>query len=216
MAAKRLNLPPVPSMVTSFPRSNAPLPTPVRWWRHPSSSPSSLARVEDDGRDVHRCSCRVGCHVGCRVVFVRHPESPLLPPPPLPPLNHQRAVAIAIAVATSIAIAVETAFNAGITSALISLLLSPPSSTQLSPRRRIDDANSLNAAIAGCHQSRGHRRLCCLRHCICCSHRCRHRCHHRHSLQNTTQFSGALKKIWGNFKTSNPTKLPVSKTNSAQ
>ena len=59
MAAKRLNLPPVPSTVAYFPLSNAPLPTPAGWWRRPSSSPSLLARDDDDdGSDVHRCSCR--------------------------------------------------------------------------------------------------------------------------------------------------------------
>ena len=63
MAAKCLNLPPVPSTVTSFPLSNAPLPTPAGWWCRPSSSPLSLARDDDDGSDVHCCSC-------CRVVVV--------------------------------------------------------------------------------------------------------------------------------------------------
>ena len=60
MATKRLNLPPVPSTVASFPLSNTPLPTPAGWWRRPSSSPSSLAsaRDDDDGSDVHRSSCR--------------------------------------------------------------------------------------------------------------------------------------------------------------
>ena len=65
----------------------------------------------------------IGCHVGYRVVLVRHPESSLLPPPPLPPLNHQRAVAVAIAAATFIAIAVATAFTAAITATLTSLPL---------------------------------------------------------------------------------------------
>ena len=64
MAAKHLNLPPVPSTVASFPlSSNAPLPTPARWWRRLSSSPSLLARDDDDGSNVHRCSC-------CRVDVV--------------------------------------------------------------------------------------------------------------------------------------------------
>ena len=58
MAAKRLNLPPVPSTVASFTLSDALLPTPARWWRRPSSSRLLLARDDDDGRDVHRCSCR--------------------------------------------------------------------------------------------------------------------------------------------------------------
>ena len=58
MAAKSLNLPTVPSTVSSFPLSNAPLPTPDGWWRRPSSSLSSLARDNDNGSDVHCCSCR--------------------------------------------------------------------------------------------------------------------------------------------------------------
>ena len=58
MAAKRLNLPPVPSTVASFTLSNAPLPTPAGWWHRPSSSRSSLTRDDDNGSDVHRCSCR--------------------------------------------------------------------------------------------------------------------------------------------------------------
>ena len=31
-----------------------------------------------------------------------------------------------------------------------------------------------------------------------------------------SKFSGALKNYWGNSKTTNPTKLPVSKINSAK
>ena len=57
MAAKRLNLPPVPSTVTSFTLSDAPLPTPAGWWRHPSSSQSLLIRDDNNGRKLHRCSC---------------------------------------------------------------------------------------------------------------------------------------------------------------
>jgi hypothetical protein len=89
---------PVPSTVTYFPLSNAPLPTPTGWWRHPSSLPSSLVIVRDDynGSDIHPCSCHCvfvvfGCHADCRVCVVCHPESSLLP---LPPPNHQRAVAV--------------------------------------------------------------------------------------------------------------------------
>ena len=63
MAAKRFNLPPVPSTVASFPLSNVPLPTPAGWWRCPSSSSLSLARDNNDGSNVHHCSC-------CRVVVV--------------------------------------------------------------------------------------------------------------------------------------------------
>ena len=58
MAAKRLKLPSVPSTVASFTLSNAPLSTPVGWWRRLSSSRSSLARDDDDDSDVHRCNCR--------------------------------------------------------------------------------------------------------------------------------------------------------------
>ena len=57
MAAKRLNLSPVPIRVASFTLSDTPLPTPTGWWRCLSSSRSLLARDDDDGSDVHRCSC---------------------------------------------------------------------------------------------------------------------------------------------------------------
>ena len=54
------------------------------------------------------------------------------------------------------------------------------------PCRRIDDTNSLNAAITGCRDCCGHHRCHCHRRCIRCSYRCCHcprlRCHHRHSL----------------------------------
>jgi hypothetical protein len=52
MAAKRLNLPPVPSTVPSFPLYNAPLPTPAGWWRqqtplsyHPSENKTAKSDV---------------------------------------------------------------------------------------------------------------------------------------------------------------------------
>jgi len=64
MAAKRLNLPPVPITVASYTLSDAPLPTPAGWWRCPSSLRLSLARDDDNGSDVHRCSC------SCRHVVV--------------------------------------------------------------------------------------------------------------------------------------------------
>ena len=60
MAAKHLSLPPLPSTVLTFPLSNAPLTTPAGWWHRPSSLPSSLAKDEDNGSNVHRCS---SCHV---------------------------------------------------------------------------------------------------------------------------------------------------------
>ena len=101
-----------------------------------------------------------------------------------------------------------------ITAALTSLPLSPPSSTRLSTRSRIDEANSLNAAIAGCRHRRGHHRRRCRRRCIRCSHRCRHRCHHRRSKQ--PNFLACRKKYRGISKTTNSSKLPVSKQNSAK
>ena len=64
MATKHLNLPPVPSTVASCTLSDAPLPTPAGWWRRPSSLRLSLARDDDNGSDVHRCSC------SCRHVVV--------------------------------------------------------------------------------------------------------------------------------------------------
>ena len=80
---------------------------------------------------------------------------------------------------------------------------------RLSPSRRIDDENSLNTAIAGCRHRRGHRRRRCCRRCIRCSHRYRHRCHHRRSKQ--PNFLARRKKYRGISKTTNPSKLPVSK-----
>ena len=119
MAAKRLNLPPVPSTVTSFPLSNAPLPT---WWRRPSSSPSSQARDDDDGSDVHRCSC-------CRVVVVlvvmlvvvlllsvvpsRRCCAATAAEPPTRP-STQLSLAIDITTATAVVTAVAVAFAAAI------------------------------------------------------------------------------------------------------
>ena len=185
-------------IASPFPLSNAPLPTPAGWWRRPSSSPSSLARDDDDdGSDVHRCRChRVIVVLVVMLVVV------LL----LSVVPSRRCVAVTIATAISIA-------AVAITATLTSLPPSPPSSTRLSPRRRIDDANSLNTAIAGCRHCRGHRRRRCRRHCIRCSHRCRHRCHHRRSKQ--PNFLARCKKYWGISKTTNPsTKLPFSKKNS--
>ena len=61
MAAKRLNLPPMPSTVASSPLSNAPL--------LPPPGGSSLARDnDDDGSDIHRCSCY---HVVVVLVLLR-------------------------------------------------------------------------------------------------------------------------------------------------
>ena len=157
------------SIANGLPPPESQLHTHTRWHR-PSSSLSSLAREDDDGSDVHCCSCRhvvvdwLSCWLSCCCCF--RPESSLLPPPPLPPPNHQRAVAVAIATTTSIAAAVAIAFAAAITAALASLPLSPPSSTRLSPRRRIEDAHSLNVAIASYRHFRGHRRRHC--HCRCC------------------------------------------------
>jgi hypothetical protein len=105
-------------------------------------------------------------------------------------------VAVAIAAAASIAAAAAIAFAAAITAALTLLPLSPPSLTRLSPRRRIDDTNSLNAVIADCRHRRGHRRHRCRRRCIRCSHRCRHRVTIA-AASETTQFSSALQKIPG-------------------
>jgi len=191
MAAKHLNLPPVPSTVTSFLLSNAPLPTPAGWWHRPSPLPSSLARDNNDGSDIHRCSCRRvvvvlfvmlvivlllsivpsrrRCHRHChhQTTNTQWPSPSLRPPPsPLPSQSH-------------------------------SLQQSPPPSPCCRfhrhrrhhghrPCRHIDDTNFLNAAIAGCHNRCSHRRRCCHRRCIRCSHRCLHRpclhCHHHHSL----------------------------------
>jgi len=177
MAAKRLNLPPVLSLVTSFTLSNAPLSTPTGWWHHPSSLRSSLARDNDDGSDVHcyschrivvvlvvmlvdvlllsvvpsRCCChRRRCHR--QTTNAQRPSSSPQPPPsPLPSQSHW-------------------------------LQLSPPPSLRCQfhcrhrhsycPRCCIDDANSLNAAVTGCCHHRGHHHHCC--HCLCigCSHRC--------------------------------------------
>ena len=157
MAAKCINLPPVRSTVTSFPLSDAPLPTPAGWWCHLSSLPLLLARDDDDGSDIHCCSiCRVvvvlvvmlvvvlllsvvPSHCCChrrrchhQTTTVQWPSpSPRPPPSPLPLQSH-------------------------------SLQLSVPPSPRCHfhrrrrchghcPRRRINNANSLNAAIAGCH-----------------------------------------------------------------
>ena len=68
MAAKRLNLPPVPSTVASFTLFDAPLSTPAGWGHRPTSLRSSLARDNDDDSDVHRCSCR--CVVVVLVVML--------------------------------------------------------------------------------------------------------------------------------------------------
>jgi hypothetical protein len=182
MAAKHLNLPPVSSTVASFTLSNAPpLPTtPTRWWRRPSTSRSSLARDNDDGSDVHRCSCR-------RVVVV---------------LVVMLVVVLSLSVVPSRRCCHRRRCHRQTTNAKrpspspwppLSPLLSQWHSLQLSPlpsprcrlhrhcrlgnrpRRRIDDANSLNAAIAGFRHFRGNRRRCrrcrriryshCRRHC---------------------------------------------------
>jgi len=44
-------------MVAYFPLSDDPLLTPAGWWHCLSSSPSSLARDDNNGSDVHHCSC---------------------------------------------------------------------------------------------------------------------------------------------------------------
>ncbi len=212
MVAKCLNLPPVPSTVTSFTLSDAPLSTPAGWWRCPSSSRSSLARDDNDDSDVHCCSC-------CRVVVVlvvmlvvvmllsvvlsrccchrcrchrrttnaqRPTPSPRPPPLLLPSQSH---------------------------SLQLSPLPSPrcfhrPRQHGYRPRHCIDGANSLNAAIAGCRHRHGHR----------CRH-CRRRCIHFAAAIAVTitaaskqpNFLVCCKKYRGNSKTTNPSKLPVSK-----
>ena len=173
--------PPVPSSVASFPLSNAPLPTPAGWWCCPSSLRSLLARDDNDGRNVQLCSCpRVVvvlvvmlivvlllsvvpscCCCHCRRCHCQttnaQPPLPSLLAPPLPLLSQ-----------------------------LHSLQLSPPPSPCCRfhrhcqrhghrPRCRIDDANSLNAAITGRCHCHGHRHCCCHCRCICCSHRCHNR-----------------------------------------
>ena len=212
MAAKRLNLPTVPSTVASFPLSNAPLPTPAGWWRRPSSSLSSLARDDDHGSDIHRCSCRrvdvdwLSCWLSCCCCC--RPESSLLPTPPLPPPNHQRAVAVAIVTTTSIDAAVAIAIAVAITAALTSLPLSPPSSTRLSPRRRIEVAHSLNVAITGYRHFHGHRRRHCRSRCIRCSHCCCHCCHNHRSLRNNPIFWRAAKNIGVILRSQTPLSYP--------
>jgi len=154
-----LSLSSPPTMVTSFTLFDAPRPTPVGWWRHPSSSRLLLARDNDDGGDVHhccfrcvvvvlivmlvvvlllsvipsRCCChRRRCHH--RTTNAQRPSpSPRPPPSPLPSQSHL-------------------------------LQPSPPPSPRCRfhrrrhhPRHRIDNANSLNAAIASCRHCRGHR-----------------------------------------------------------
>ncbi len=107
MAAKRLNLPSVPSTVASLPLSDAPLPTPAKWWHRPSSLRLSFARDDNDGSGVHRCSLSSCCCVLVvmlmlvvvlllsvvpsrrRTTNVQRPmPSPRPPPLPLPSQSH--------------------------------------------------------------------------------------------------------------------------------
>ena len=55
-------------MFTSFFLSKAPLPTSNRWSHCLSSSKSSLAGDENDGRYIHHCNCSFCCHVVAVVV----------------------------------------------------------------------------------------------------------------------------------------------------
>ena len=207
-------------------RRPSPYPRRVVWHR-PSSSRSSLARDYVNGSNVHRCSCRLVvvmlvvmlivmlvvvlllsvvpsrrcCH-RCRchrqTTNAQRPSpSPWPPLSPLPSQSH-------------------------------SLQLSPPSSPCRRfhrrfrrhghcPRRRIANANSLNSAIttiAGCRHHRGHRRGCCHRRCIRCSHRCRHRphlrCHHRRSLHRRLHHArSASPDAWA-FGDDNPSRRDAS------
>jgi hypothetical protein len=124
-------------------------------------------------------------------------------------------VAVAIATTTSIAAAIAIAFAAAITVALTLLPLSPPSLTRLSPLRRIDDANSLNVAIAGNRHFRGHRHCHCRPRCIRCSHHCCHRCHHCRSLRNNPIFWRAAKNTEVILRSQTPLSYP-SKNKTAQ